>query len=328
MQKLQKGSILWNWRSVCFSLITAVPAAVIIISGNSAIGLVGAVGVLPAVIIGIPATYRQLVRLPLIGLVFGMAMLAGSFLSQWPPLAIISIGVLCFGTSLLSLKRPQLANFVMALPLALVGVGFSYDQPSEIAELAIVILAGSLWATLVATCFIRWWPINTPPQLAPPRPMNKRQAVVYGIFYGAAAIVAAIIGFANHLEHVGWVVGAVLFVMRPQWEMEQIRAYGRALSVTVGALAAAALLAISPGLGVTAGLVSIALALAGGTRGSKWYITPAFTTFIVFFVLLYADPTLSSIQHRFFERILETLAGVAIAVIAGFVARILGNRLS
>lgn len=326
MQKIQNRAIAWSWRNVCFSLAAALPAAIVIVSGNSAIGLVGAVGVLPAVITGIPATYRQLVRLPVIGIVFGVAMLAGSLLSQWPLLAIVSIGALCFGTSLLSLKRPRLASLVMALPLALVGVGFSYDRPSEILGLALVILVGSLWATLVAAGFVKWWPTDSPPQAALPHPISKRQALVYGIFYGAAAALAAIIGFANHLDHVGWVVGAVLFVMRPQWEMEHIRAYGRALSVTAGALVAAALLALSPGLVITSGLISGALALAGGTRGSRWYITPAFTTFIVFFVLLYADPALPSIQHRFVERTVETLVGVAIAVIAGLAARKFSKR--
>lgn len=321
MQKIPNGSIRWSWRNVCFSLVTALPATLLITSGNSAVGLVGAVGVLPAVIIGIPPSYRRLVQLPIIGIVFGAAMLGGSVLAQWPPLAIASIGLLCFGTSLLSLKRPQLASLIMALPLALVGVGFSYDQPSEIFGLSVVILAGSLWATLIAAGFVKWWPLAPPAQPAPPRPMTKRQAVVYGICYGAAAMIAAIIGFVNQLDHVGWVVGAVLFVMRPQWEVEHLRAYGRALSVTAGALAAAALLALTPGLGITAALVSVALALAGATKGSRWYITPAFTTFIVFFVILYASPTTASIEHRFVERTLETLVGVAIAVTAGLAAR-------
>jgi hypothetical protein len=51
--------------------------------------------------------------------------------------------------------------------------------------------------------------------------------------------------------------------------------------------------------------------------GSSWYVTPAFSTFLVFWVLLYGDATRASITHRFDERVLETICGVAIAYLYG-----------
>ena len=55
--------------------------------------------------------------------------------------------------------------------------------------------------------------------------------------------------------------------------------------------------------------------LAAATRGSHWYVMPAFTTFLVMLLLLYADPTAASV--RFTERVTETLIGVGLAFIFG-----------
>jgi hypothetical protein len=46
-------------------------------------------------------------------------------------------------------------------------------------------------------------------------------------------------------------------------------------------------------------------------------VTPAFSTFLFFWVLLYGDATRASITHRFDERVLETICGVAIAYLYG-----------
>ena len=54
-----------------------------------------------------------------------------------------------------------------------------------------------------------------------------------------------------------------------------------------------------------------AVAGAAGTHRSRWYVTPAFTTFLVFLLLLYAHP--ESAASRFNERLLETLLGVGLA---------------
>jgi hypothetical protein len=53
------------------------------------------------------------------------------------------------------------------------------------------------------------------------------------------------------------------------------------------------------------------------THTSRWYFTAAFTTFLVFWMLLYQQTGSGQIEHRFFERVLETVAGVAIAYFFG-----------
>jgi hypothetical protein len=59
------------------------------------------------------------------------------------------------------------------------------------------------------------------------------------------------------------------------------------------------------------GVTAIVVAGAAVTHRSRWYVTSAFTTFMVFLLLLYSNP--QSARARFDERVLETLLGVAIA---------------
>jgi hypothetical protein len=66
--------------------------------------------------------------------------------------------------------------------------------------------------------------------------------------------------------------------------------------------------------GVLLGLAG-ATAAAGGTSGRRWYIAPAFTTSLVFLMLLYAEP--ENAAHRFNERMLETMLGVGLAYFYG-----------
>jgi hypothetical protein len=51
------------------------------------------------------------------------------------------------------------------------------------------------------------------------------------------------------------------------------------------------------------------------SRASRWYVTPAFTTFLVFLLLLYAVPATAG--SRLTERIAETALGVGIAYVFG-----------
>ena len=68
----------------------------------------------------------------------------------------------------------------------------------------------------------------------------------------------------------------------------------------------------------------VAVAGAAGTHGSRWYVTPAFTTFLVFLLLLYADR--QDTEYRFLERVGETLLGVGIAYVFGLVVPRLSRR--
>jgi uncharacterized membrane protein YccC len=49
----------------------------------------------------------------------------------------------------------------------------------------------------------------------------------------------------------------------------------------------------------------------------RWYVTAGFTTFLVFLLLLYLEPETAG--SRFFERVSETILGVAIAAFFGLI---------
>ena len=68
---------------------------------------------------------------------------------------------------------------------------------------------------------------------------------------------------------------------------------------------------------VLAALAALALVTAAATRGSRWYVTSAFTTFLVFLMLLRGQEEQAAQQVG--ERVGETLVGAALAVLFGIV---------
>jgi hypothetical protein len=70
----------------------------------------------------------------------------------------------------------------------------------------------------------------------------------------------------------------------------------------------------------------LALAGAAATHGSRWYVTPAFTTFVVFLLLLRSAPVDAAL--RFGERVAETALGVAIAYLFGLATPAVQRRLA
>jgi uncharacterized membrane protein YccC len=149
------------------------------------------------------------------------------------------------------------------------------------------------------------------------RPQPAGPTLDYGIRLGAAGATAAAIGFLLDLDHVGWACAAALLVMRPAAEMQRLRSVGRILSVAVGAFLAVALVHVAPPAAVYSLAALAAVAGAAGLHRSRWYVVPAFTTFLVFLLLLYSHP--QDAASRFGERVLETLLGVAIAYLYGLV---------
>jgi hypothetical protein len=99
--------------------------------------------------------------------------------------------------------------------------------------------------------------------------------------------------------------------MRPAPEMQRLRSVGRILAVATGALAAIALVRVGPLAAVYGVAANAPVAGAAGTHRSRWYVTPAFTSFLVFLLLLHGHP--EDAAARFGERLLETLLGVGIA---------------
>jgi uncharacterized membrane protein YccC len=308
---MQAKNIVWNWRDALFGLALAVPGAAVILSGHVKPGIALLVGVLAAAGVEVPPTRKRRIGIFVIGLVFAVSIVLGAFLAQWPVVAVAGIALVAFGAAQLAARKP-LGVLVMSLALPLMGIGFSYDLQGA-ASFGALVIVGSLYAWLVSLLFREYSP---PP--APAKPlMSKAQARLYSILLALTAATTATLGFATHVEHVGWIVGAALLVMRPSQEMQEIRSIGRLVAVLLGAFTASVLLAIGVSTWVIAVVASAAIVCMAATHSSRWYFTAAFTTFLIFWMLLYQQTGSGQIEHRFFERVLETVAGVAIAYFLG-----------
>src|SRR3954464_13006035 len=168
----------------------------------------------------------------------------------------------------------------MTLTLPLVAIGFSY---TDVDGAALMVL-GSLYAFIV----LMIWP-ETAPATAARGGSAVTPTFGYGVRLGDAGAAAAAIGLALDMEQVGWACAAALLVMRPAAEMQRLRSVGRIVAVSAGAAPALMLVRAGPP-GAFCGLAAVAaVSAAAATNASRWYVTPAFGTFLVFLLLLYAD---------------------------------------
>ena len=300
---------MWDWSVAALGAVYALPAAVVALSDTQkGIGL--AVGVLPGAIAGLLPRRRARLAIVGLGAAIGLPMFLGGLLAGVPVLAVAVIAGLGVGAAALA-ARFRLGTIAMTLCLPMFGVGLSYSDIGKAAGLAGLMVLGSVFACLVSML----WPERPAPRRpASPAP-GAGPTLEYGIRLGAAGATAAAIGFLADLEHVGWACAAALLVIRPDADMQRLRSAGRILAVAAGALAGAALVRLHPPAGVYSVAIIAVIAAAGATHRSRWYVTAAFTTFLVFLMLLYSDPQTAS--KRFNERVLETLLGVGIAYFYG-----------
>lgn len=300
------SALAWSWREALVGASYTVPAAIVAV-GDPTRGVALALGVLPAAIVGLPARRRSRLVIPVLGVLTGVPILIGGLLAGVPVLAVAAIVALALGAVVLA-RNSRLGQIAMVLSLPMVGIGLSYPEVGKAAGAAGLMITGSIYACAVSML----WPEEPPP---PRRSSPPAATLDYGLRLGAAGGSAAAIGFIFDLDHVGWATAAALLVMRPVAEMQRLRSVGRIVSVLAGALAAICVLHLEPGGGWIAATVVVTIAAAAATRGSRWYVTPTFTTFLVFLLLLYANPGDS--RWRFDERLLETAVGVGLAYFFG-----------
>jgi Fusaric acid resistance protein-like len=303
--------LAWDWNAAALGAAYALPAATVALS-DPARGLALSVGVLPAAIIGLAPRRRGRLLVVVLGVLTGISMLIGGLLAGVPVLAVAAVAGLGIGAALLA-ARSRIGQVAMVLSLPMVGVGLSYSDTGKAVGIAALMVGGSVCACLISML----WPEHSPQASRNVRPEGIPPTLSYGFRLGAAGATAAAIGFLLNLEHVGWACAAALLVMRPAEEMQRLRSVGRILAVAAGALAAICLVRLEPGSGWYGLVVVAAIAGAAATRPSRWYVTPAFTTFLVFLLLLYADP--QDATSRFNERLLETVLGVGLAYVFGLV---------
>ncbi len=305
----EPANLVWNWTNAAVGAVYAIPGALVILA-DPAKGFGFTVGVLPAAIIGLAPTRRGRIRSVSVGVLAGISIFIGGALADIPVLAVIGIGLMSVGATWLAARTP-IGSLALFFSLPMVGVGLSYST-GKAAGVAVLMIAGSVYAAAVSLL----WPEHATPPGSRSGPAATPDATLeYGIRLGLAGAIAAAIGFILDLDHVGWACAAALLVMRPVAEMQRLRSVGRICAVVIGAIGAIAIVEAAPSHAVYAILAVLALAGAAATRGSRWYVTPAFTTFLVFLLLLYSQP--SSAASRFNERVLETLLGVGLAYLFG-----------
>jgi uncharacterized membrane protein YgaE (UPF0421/DUF939 family) len=307
----------WDPNGLLLGAAYAVPAAVVMFNDIPR-GLSLAVGTIPVAVTGLASTRRDRLRSAFLGVFVGVPILLGSTLASVPWLAVVILFLLAVAAVALARRAGRLGQIVLSLGLPMVGIGFSYDDIATGAALALIMVAGSLYASLVSLL----WPEFEKPMAVPASPPPP--SFDYGVRLGLAGATAAAIGFALDLDHVGWACAAALLVMRPSAEMQRVRSIGRLLSVIIGALVGIAVAHAEPPAVVYSTVIVAALALLAALHGSRWYVTPAFTTLLVFLLLLYSDP--ASAGHHFSERVIETFVGVGLAYLFGLAGPMVVTR--
>jgi len=302
-------AIVWHWSPALLGALCALPAAIVTVQDPSH-GLALAVGVLPAAAVGVAGPRRSRHAIVIVGLCIGLGLVLGAALGRHWLLAVGGIFVLALGSAILSGRRPA-GRLLMALAVPMVGAGLSFDSIRSATELALLMAIGSITGWLLALC----WPERTATHPTTSAAIARTALVEYGIRLGLAGAICAGLGFALDLDHKGWATAACLLVMRPTAEMTRLRAAGRLIAVSAGALAACVVAVAGAPAGVLAGIIVADLTALAATRASRWYVTGGFTTFIVISLLIYGAP--SNAQSRFNERVLETLLGVAVAAVFG-----------
>lgn len=308
---IRPPALVWVRRNALLGLVVSVPA-VVATAGDVRRGLALAFGVLPAMLIGVLPRRRDRVRVVPVGVLMALSILLGSLVANLHVVACVAIFGLALGAALLFARAP-IGALVLNLAVPMVGIGLSFTDHATGLGVTLLIIGGTLYSYLVSLLWPEWRPAPRAPASRPGRAAMRD----YGVRLGLAGSLAAALAFGFGLDHPGWQVAAALLVMRPVAEMQRLRSIGRIVSVTLGAFLAAALAAASPAWGWYAIGIVGAIVAAAGTVGSRWYVTPLFTTFIAISLLLYARP--QDVGYRFTQRVLETLVGVGVAYLFGLV---------
>jgi hypothetical protein len=307
-------AIVWDWSRLGLGAVLALPAVIALIFDTNT-GLALAVGILPVVALPVAPLRRGRILSLAIAAIASVSLLVGSLLGRNGLLAVVGLFAICLGASLAAL-RSRAGRLALSFAAPLAGMGLSFEFGKVIIVAGLMIVSGAYaWAVSLL------WPerpVAAAPQASSP---TRQEALDYGTRLGCAAATAAGIGFLFDLDHKGWICGAALLVMRPATGPLIARSAGRSASVLLGAFFGSLFVQAQPQSIVIAIVIGVVLAAMAATQPSRWYVTPAFTTFVVFMLLLWPHPT--DTVWRFWQRNLETMLGVAIALFFGLAVPLL-----
>ena len=306
-----RAGLTWTGPDALHALLSVAPAVVLTAAGEVAAGAAAAVGVLPVGLVGIGATRRSRLAAIGIGFLFAAGLVVGAWLAQWSALAVVGMVVLPYLCAVLAASRP-LGRLMLVMILPSVAIGLSFHPPSDSFGIAGFIVAGSVWAGLLA---LAWPEQNDPPRQPDLMPMAFARR--YGLLLGGAAGTATLVGVLLDVEHLGWAATAALLVMRPRPDMLELRGTGRVTATVAGALLAHVMLGLHTPVVLYAIGIGGAVVAAFATRTSRWYVTSGATGFLVLILSLYGHAGPAEIRHTFWARVAETVFGVALAYLFG-----------
>jgi len=316
------AGIAWSWPDAVRSGLCALHAAALAAVDPSA-GLAWAAGTLPVAVMGLAPTRRRRRRLIVIGVALAASVVCGSLFAQTSLTTVLGIFAVAYAAAIVA-SRAAAGLFALTLCLPVCAVGLSYSDLSKAVALGALFIASAVFSYVVLWA---WPEFESPPPPGTQQLLPKALARRYGVLAGLAGASSALVGILVHTDHVGWAPAAGYFVMRPSAQMQRMRSAGRLISVTCGAATAVVFVRTTPSaapLGVYAVLVLVG---AGGTRASRWYVTPFFGSALVLTLLLYADPTTANEQWRFNQRVGMTAVGIGFAYFYGlFVSQLLVHR--
>jgi hypothetical protein len=302
-------NLVWNRRGAVYGLLLAVPGAVVIATGHVRPGVELLFGTVVAALVGVLPSRAKRKAMLVIGLLFAVSITLGALLATEPWIAVPGIALVALASARVAAGKP-FGVLAMNLCLPILGIGFSFDVRGAVG-LSLLILAGTAYGYLVALAFKEY----PAPARAATQPMSLEEARGYGVVLALTAFTSALAGFTLNVDHVGWVVGAALLVIRPSRELQHLRSIGRIVAVYAGALLAAPLVVFDAADWVFVVTCSAALVCLAALHTSRWYVNAAFTTFLVIVVLTYGES--GTVRHFVVERTAETLIGVGIAYFFG-----------
>lgn len=303
--------ISWSWHRALAGALFALPAAAVALSDPSA-GIPLAVGVLPAAILPMPPRRKARLIILIVGVLAGASLFVGGVLAHLPTWAAALLLAATVVAAAYLTTRVRAAQVLLVLGAPLVAAGLSYDDYASSFSTFLLLSLGAAYAWLVSLAWPEREAVARPEAHLPLR----RPMLDYGIRMGTAAGIAYLVTSGLGLDHPGWAPAACLLVARPQLDLLQSRGVGRVLAVIVGATAAALTLQADPVNALYALAALTILGAAAATAGSRWYITSGFTTYFVFLMLVRGHP--DEAITKFNERIGETILGVALAYVFGW----------
>ena len=314
-------ALAWSWPDGLRGLVFAVPAGLVTLRDPSA-GVPLALGVRPATVLALPGPRRARILLLIVGVLCGLSLLLGGAIAHLGVVGgAMALWLVVVAAAWASAHAPG-GQLLLVLAAPLTAAGTSFADWSSAAGACLLMVAGALYAWLVS---LLWPPRAATPRVAAPTRPDIRPLLDYGVRMGAAAAIAYLITDSLGLDHPGWAPAACLLVARPSVDLLRLRGVGRVIAVALGAVLAATVVRLDSPAPVLAASLVVVLVATAGSRASRWYITSLFTTYVVFLMMLGEHP--EQTEQKVSERINETLLGVALAYLFGWLLPVLAARL-